>query len=523
LATVNAADDNVFSPEEKLAVIIPNVAELDARYTQVRARAVALGISVTSLDANRTALLDYLGSLTPPYRDNTQPTTLSVPLFDDYPTSFTASDAVRGTDAAYFTSNDNTANFGNEQRVFTCTSSASYIAAMRVKKDAVAASTRAVMVRIVNANGTARLAEVKIETSTGSSNLNGTVGGGHQGSVYVLNDLEFLLWVLWVAPSDCTQGAIQIFPAIGTNLVAGDYNAATQGQVSFKDLCVVQTGNFSSIGRLAFEFFLRTYAATIDAVAKSISETDGTTGLEIVGPLRVDIAGNSDGTVKSGQLTKTVNFAAKVGIGTVAATFTRTVLSGSITCTIGSSTGVLSITAFSGTLAKVQIDATYNGVTKTIIVEIVLVPDAPPVTGSGGGSSASQSVSGSISSNSYSTVYAEFIVTAGSNGQVALSAPLTYYNHGGTVPYSERAKGKWQWRVIAGSYADVTTEITGDYAVGYDDDLFGDVHDAGSIAVSMTKTSLTNGTDYQFKLLLRTENASINLDSLTGTASGQGS
>ena len=104
---------------------------------------------------------------------------------------------------------------------------------------------------------------------------------------------------------------------------------------------------------------------------------------------------------------------------------------------------------------------------------------------------------------------------------MALTAPLTFSAllEGGEF----NAAGKWQWRVIGGSWADVGSEILSEYGTFRDSDLDAGNYQrqSGYIAVNQTKTGLTNGTSYEFQLLLRSVEGPVLR--FVGTAAAQGS
>jgi hypothetical protein len=135
---------------------------------------------------------------------------------------------------------------------------------------------------------------------------------------------------------------------------------------------------------------------------------------------------------------------------------------------------------------------------------------AAPATGGGGGtgSTASDSTINSVSTTSFALAAGPLTVTAGAAGTVDLSAPLTF-SHGGTGSVDTR--GKWRWRIVGGSYADVATEINST------DPALQDEPNSGYIEVTQSKTGLTSGTDYEFELQLRRASSTGSV-SFAGTA-----
>lgn len=240
----------------------------------------------------------------------------------------------------------------------------------------------------------------------------------------------------------------------------------------------------------------------------------------------VTIYADSAGTVKSGQLPKNVAITASKGASAVTTlgTWSRTATTG-ITCTIGASTGILNITAMSGTDVSVPISFSYLGVTRTATVRVIKQNDPPSNSGGSGatgGTSASTTTLGNTTGTAYDTtnaVSATLTATAGSNGQVQCTAPISFNRTNTTNPGETGAYGKWQWRAIAGSWADITTEVQESFtAVAVDDPELGFINGGGSISVTQTKTGLTNGTSYEFRFLWRQRNVSGTASAISRTS-----
>jgi hypothetical protein len=261
-------------------------------------------------------------------------------------------------------------------------------------------------------------------------------------------------------------------------------------------------------------------------------ENNADLSASISGGKTVQVAFDYTGTIKSGALPPDIAFKMTSGSGTDVTTSTSwaAVLktgSATFTPTVGApnTTGFLSISAFSSD-AVIEMQGTFNGKVRKDIATILKLQDAPPVSAAAGGGATS--ASGSLSSGGQSTTYtvaAGAILTAkaGTAGQVALSASVSFYKT--TGGYSS-AYGKWQWRVVSGTFADVATEIlsTSDaYKYGA---LNGDPagSDAGGLTVNMTQTGLTAGTSYEFQLLVRSYYAaSTPTITFSGTDSAVGS
>ncbi|MBB6228364.1 hypothetical protein FHS79_002549 [Polymorphobacter multimanifer] len=201
-------------------------------------------------------------------------------------------------------------------------------------------------------------------------------------------------------------------------------------------------------------------------------------------------------TALAGQLPREAQFRLRVGGVDVTTSAAWSSVSYSNTATIGGSTGLLTITAISGD-GRVDVQAVYAGVTYPATMGVIRQREAPPTSG-GGGSGSAGSASGTISfltsSTSYGSPALDLTVTAGSGGSVALAAAASYTS--GTPGVVLGAAGKWQWRIVGGTFADVTGG-EGFHSVSADDVEF------GIIEVNRTQSGLTAGGNYQFQFLLR--------------------
>jgi hypothetical protein len=237
----------------------------------------------------------------------------------------------------------------------------------------------------------------------------------------------------------------------------------------------------------------------------------------------VIIYADSSGTIKTGELPRAVGLTASKGNSSVTTlgTWSRTATTG-VTCTMGASTGILNITALSVAEVFIPISFTYSGVTRTGTVHVVRQDD-PPTSSSGGssGSSTGTTASTTTLANATSTSYdgiaesAILTVEAGAAGKVRCTAPIGFKRTPGTAAGLTGALGKWQWRAIAGSWADITTEVA-DTADAETIVNSGDPtrNTFGSLDVDMTKTGLTAGTQYEFKFLWRKVNVSGDVDDI---------
>ncbi len=251
----------------------------------------------------------------------------------------------------------------------------------------------------------------------------------------------------------------------------------------------------------------------------------------IAGPTTISVPCTSDGDFKAAfnpveSLFRLYKGGTQVTSGI---TWAVTTLSGTLTRAIsGTGTGLLSITAITSESCRLRIDATVAGATRQIEVVVNKERDPPPVGGSGGSGNPGTTASTSTISSTGSTTYGganagPLTAKAGTAGQVALTANLSFQPSGGTAIGALNAWGKWQWRVVGGSWADVDSEDSSTTAASraYDNDANAWINSEGYLPVAMTKTGLTSGTDYEFQLLLRVSSARTT--AFAGLAKAEGS
>lgn len=242
----------------------------------------------------------------------------------------------------------------------------------------------------------------------------------------------------------------------------------------------------------------------------------------VSGTKSVNVSCDYLGAAKSGQLPVDAAFKLTNGASTdvtTSASWAGILKSGTATftptTTSPNATGILSVSALT-TDAVIDMVATYNGKTRTGTLTLNRVLDAAP----GAGAPSSDSSIAQVTSASYGAANSDVLTaTAGSGGQVACTFPATFKR---TTNGTNGAFGKWQWRIVGGSFADITTEIASTVNCTKDSTALPDpINDPGSISVAMTKTGLTNGTPYEFQLLLRNDDGSTN--NFIGTAAVVGS
>lgn len=503
-ALAATADDNILDRGEKADTLLPKVAELGSRYTNLVARAAVLSLSTTGASAAQTSALTYLAGLTPPYDDVNQDTTLSAPLTVPALPAWSGSNSTNVANGIYRTFSDTSAAaFGNVGTIAIAqTVGQSYTFLLVVKKDAVPGSTRTALVRISTTSTGNK--DIVIDTSTG---VVVSSGGGTSRGCLSLNDTEWLVYLSWTGNGSDVLADINIYPAVGT--AGGGLIVTPTGSIDVRDPTFV-VGALDKGGRDVFRYRIKDYSAALDALGKAISEVDGTTSLQIDGKTTIDVPATYLGDATA-SLPVPNTYTARVGTGAVAAAWARTVISGTVTSTIGAADGILSITALGTTSAVVRIDCTYNGVAQSKTVQINRKDADAPTGGGGGGNVSSVSVYGTINSGTYTTI-ATLTHTAGST-TVALSAPDLVI-----APATVGGNGGWdiqfKWVREAGA---IDVDVGSASASNPDPDVSGGVMTEGYAVCNVSDTGRTATTVYTYYLMARINSGAARTMTITGS------
>ena len=237
------------------------------------------------------------------------------------------------------------------------------------------------------------------------------------------------------------------------------------------------------------------------------------------------------GELSAGQLPKTINVIRRRGGIDVSSTTTWSILSqtgiSGVTVTISSS-GIVTIPtgATIGASSNIELRSVRDGTTLDARVGVTRNDAAPPNTGSGGGTTVSDSTFNSITSTSFVAISDLMTVKTGTGGQVQFSAALTVTALAESPTISSansNVEMKWQYRPISGSFADVATAVNSDpdTQVYFDGDYF---TDDGFVDCSPLKTGLSASTNYEVQLFARRTSASpTKAIYFIGTASAVGS
>lgn len=243
-------------------------------------------------------------------------------------------------------------------------------------------------------------------------------------------------------------------------------------------------------------------------------ETNADVTSQVTGTAEIVVNCDHTGTPLDGQLPKTSQFRlVRAGADvTTTATWSRSVASGSVSCTIGSATGTLSVTSITSD-AVVRVAAEYNGVTRVFDVKVTRSLAAPPNTGGSGsgsgGTAANDTTFSTISSTAMAAITDELTVTIGSTGEAILSATTAFYS--GVTGYYTVYSIWQQWNGSA--WVDGPGEVAGydGYNPTSSGGPGGDVRPIietdpaydGYLENNLTITGLTVGTTQKFRLRAR--------------------
>ena len=236
------------------------------------------------------------------------------------------------------------------------------------------------------------------------------------------------------------------------------------------------------------------------------------------------------GVLSAGQLPKTINVIRRRGGVDVSSSTTWSIVSQvGITGTVTvSSSGIVTIPtgATIGASSNIEVRSVRDGTTLDARIGVTRNDAAPPSTGTGGGTTVSDSTFSSVSGTSFVAISDLMTVKTGTSGQVQFSAALTVTALAESPVISAAVSNiemKWQYRPISGSFADVATAVNSDpdTQVYFDGDYF---TDDGFVDCSPLKTGLSASTNYEVQLFARrTSSTTSKSIYFIGTASAVGS
>lgn len=252
------------------------------------------------------------------------------------------------------------------------------------------------------------------------------------------------------------------------------------------------------------------------------SESGSDVTSNVTGPTDITLYYDSSGTAKVGQLPTSNQFKLyrNGSLVTSGITWTFTVLTGTVTGAIsGAGTGVLAIDTLTSS-SKARVTASYSGVSRIWEFTVTRVQDPPPPP-AGQATTVSDANPSAQTGATYGTQNTTTLtVKTGVNGTINFTAPLEFYLSG-TLAGALNVYGKWLWRVVAGTYADVAVEILSvspASRTGFPDYF----NDPGYLEVTQSKTGLTANTNYEVYLDLRNASGTRTI-TFIGTCTATGS
>ena len=209
---------------------------------------------------------------------------------------------------------------------------------------------------------------------------------------------------------------------------------------------------------------------------------------------------------------------------TASSLWTVALTSGSIGVAIGAATGVLTLSAVSGTIAAssvVKVTSVRQGVTLTKSFTITRGDNIPP-SGTGGGTSASDSTLASINSSSMAAITDELTITIGTAGVATLSAPLDVSTAAAASAGTFEVYGRWQWWDGAVWVDQGASETASEPDCAVEAESGSYYVTNGYLSVSASKTGLAASSSHKFRLMAR-KFSGTRVMTFTGTASAVGS
>lgn len=212
------------------------------------------------------------------------------------------------------------------------------------------------------------------------------------------------------------------------------------------------------------------------------------------------------GVLSAGQLPKNIGVIRRRGGVDVSSSTTWSIISQTgITGTVTvSSSGVVTIPtgATIGTSSVIEVRSVRDGTTLDARIGVTRNDAAPPNTGSGGGTTVSDSTFNSVSGTSFVAISDLMTVKTGSSGQVQFAAALTTTVEAALPVGTFPVEMKWQYRTVGGTFADVASEVpsTTDAATLFEGFYYSE---DGFIDCSPLKTGLSASTDYEVQLFAR--------------------
>lgn len=213
----------------------------------------------------------------------------------------------------------------------------------------------------------------------------------------------------------------------------------------------------------------------------------------IEGPKTTTFQASFTGDILSGEVPRLLNVKRYIGNEDVSATTTWSLTS--VGCTASVSAGIVTVTAVT-VGGSISVTSVRDGLTMVHEIEVLKNLAAPPVTGGGGATIASDTTIDPTASTSLVTCGGPITVRAGAAGTINFSAYLSFTTDA-TVGLTNAA-GRVRYRIGAGAWSFAGPESTTIVpARGFPEPEIGEI-DCG-----IALTGLVNGTDYECELQMR--------------------
>jgi hypothetical protein len=214
------------------------------------------------------------------------------------------------------------------------------------------------------------------------------------------------------------------------------------------------------------------------------------------------------GTAVSGELPRTLRAVRKRGDVDVSGSTTWSLAGGGFTASIAGD-GAITITAIAATTIMTVV-STRDGVTLSADVALERRLAPPPSGGGGGGTTATDSTLGSTASTSYgAAIGGPMTVKTGASGRIDLYADLAFIVSTAAPAGAFGVIGKWQWRIVGGSWADAAAEVSETASCVITDEGGGFfVREDGAFVANVAVTGLSASTDYEVQFLARVPSGS---------------
>ncbi len=265
--------DGVLAGNEKRQ-LKRSVDRIVREYTDLVARATALGVSTAALTTAYNSFFALLNGYSPSYLDFRSSTTIYVPAFgtDTFPTGWTATGGAIASQALPWTNLSDPSAAAQAGLTRTKASSGAvakqYSVIFSVAKDAIPKATRFAVIR-AQVGGT-RTFDLAFDTLTGEV----TSPGANAADAFGKHDMgaEWGFWFTFTSPAASNEVILAIYPAFGNgNLVSGNYSVARTGSINIGNYAFAE-GGVTNLGAMELGGRLADFSTQIVALLRAVME-----------------------------------------------------------------------------------------------------------------------------------------------------------------------------------------------------------------------------------------------------------